>query len=71
MSSKKINDIPTETRTVSRFLFLPKTIAGKTKWMQNATWKEERMFVEQRSTIFNPFAIGSFYWTDWKPTKFI
>lgn len=33
-------------RVVTRFLFLPKTIGGKTRWLECATWKMEFVAAE-------------------------
>lgn len=37
-NSKHYNVVNGETRRVSKFLFLPKTIKGQTRWLEKACW---------------------------------
>lgn len=58
-------------RTKSRFLFFPKTIKNKTKWLVFAEWRESKMLKRREPSLLNPFGVGSDYWTKWKPVMFI
>lgn len=30
-----------DSRIITKFLFLPRAIAGETRWLEKATWKQE------------------------------
>ncbi len=58
-----------EFRIQTNFLFLPKTIGGKTKWLTTESWREERHQYKR----FNWFNIleKEIVWSDWKPVNWI
>jgi hypothetical protein len=60
-----------QTRQVTKFLKLPKTIFGKTRWLCKASWEEKRI----ETTLinwFNPLLGGPrLGWSEWTPTKWI
>ena len=53
-------------RTVTKFLYLPKTINNKTKWLTRASWAEE--FKEDPSNS-EPFYYGACY--KWVPYSWL
>lgn len=66
-----------QTRTKKQFLFLPKTINGKTKWLCFATFEEQRILEKTFNTI-NTLLGGAFMgkvhtweWSAWKATKWL
>lgn len=60
-----------EHRTVTKFLWWPKTIESTTKWLCRSTWEEARceLYSDTSTNSFNGrHLIG---WSNWKPTKWI
>ena len=55
-----------EIRIEQKFLYLPKRINGKIKWLVNAKWEEERVKVP-----WTFYLLDGYYWSDWKPTKWL
>lgn len=65
-------EIPYESSTrriKTKFLFLPKTINGKTKWLVKASWQEEfKEEIDQEALDLGSTNILTFIW---KPIKWI
>jgi hypothetical protein len=58
-------------RQKQKFLWFPKTIEGKTKWLVFGKWMEYSQ-PEKQFNWFNPILGGSEYgYSDWKPYKWI
>lgn len=58
-----------ELKTVTKFLWLPKTIEGETKWLVTASWQEE--FTEEicHTEMYPPSKL-EVTWI-WKPIKWL
>lgn len=58
-------------RDVSKFLFLPKTINGKMKWLITASWKQRRIQVgfRQNGMLLNLFDGRKF--GDWQDVQWL
>lgn len=56
-------------RIETKFLFFPKTINGKTKWLIKATWEEN--FVEELDDELVAYDSINPFIRIWKPTKWI
>lgn len=68
---KKETVIPeTDLRIQYKFLWLPKSIAGQTKWLWWFKWEEARHKIYKRN-LFNLLAGMEPAWSDWKPTKWL
>lgn len=50
-------------KTITKFLWFPKTINGETKWFKTASWQEQ--FVEEFDEFYD-----CFFWT-WKSIKWL
>ena len=60
-----------QTRQVTKFLKLPKSIFGNTKWLRKASWEEVR-YETSLISWFNPLlGGGKIGWSEWTPTKWI
>lgn len=59
-----------EHRTITKFLWWPKSIESKTKWLCSATWEETRCDVFSFN-VFNPVFGEHVKWGNWIPTKWI
>lgn len=59
----EIRKYQTETRTVSKFLWLPKRIDGRTKWLCYATWEEFRVQIYKFNWV-NPIFGEHIAWVD-------
>lgn len=56
-------------KTVTKFLWFPKTIEGKTKWLVTASWQEQFMeTIDQEAMDYG--ASDFMFWT-WKPVKWL
>ncbi len=63
-------DYESSTRQIkTKFLWFPKTIDGKTKWLTKTTW-EERLVEELSDELIANSSINPFVWI-WKPVKWI
>lgn len=61
----------TQRRTVTKFLKLPKSIFGNTKWLCKASWEEVR-YETSLISWFNPLlGGGKIGWSEWTPTNWI
>lgn len=58
-----------QVRTKTKFLWLPKTIQGKIKWLCTATW-EEKFMEEIDQEALDLGTTDCLIWV-WKPTKWI
>lgn len=66
---KKTMEYSPKFKDVTKFLWFPKTINGKTKWLTTASWQEQ--FVEETDQL--ALDLGSFdsiTWV-WKPVKWL
>lgn len=55
-------------RQVTEFLYLPKRIDGKIKWLSTQTWIEERK-LEMKFNWFNMLSGYEPKWSKWSPIK--
>jgi hypothetical protein len=62
-------DVPDGTIvTLTRFLFLPKNIAGKTRWLCNATWTCKVSHAPAQSPLDESY-LHNIAWVDQTPQK--
>lgn len=59
------------TRTKFRFLFLPKTIGGETRWLEWAKWTEEFRTVRRRCAHPMPGPPRYFTGPEWRPVEWV
>ena len=60
-----------ELRVVKKFLWLPKTINGTTKWLWWCAWEEKKYKTKSAFNIFAMGLSGPFYNEKWIPFKWI
>lgn len=74
--SRRINDlvkreprISPAFKSVTKFLWFPKTINGEWKWFVTASWQEQFVEVIDQEAMDN-LSISPLVWT-WKPVKWL